>query len=49
MIFSMAKDDIEKGKGLCVIDPHGDLAESVIIPYSQKSRKTILYILIPMI
>jgi type IV secretory pathway TraG/TraD family ATPase VirD4 len=38
MIQSMVKEDIEKGKGLCVIDPHGDLAESIIalIPKSRK-------------
>ncbi len=38
MILSMAKDDIQKGKGLCIIDPHGDLAESALslIPNSRK-------------
>ncbi len=30
MIMSMANNDLKNGKGLCVIDPHGDLAESII-------------------
>jgi GTPase SAR1 family protein len=38
MIQSMVKEDVEKDKGLCVMDPHGDLAESIIslIPKSRK-------------
>ena len=38
MIMSMVENDLIKGKGVCVIDPHGDLAESVIslIPKSRK-------------
>ena len=30
LLKNMAISDIEKGKGLCVIDPHGDVAESLI-------------------
>lgn len=30
LLKSMASSDIRKGKGLCVIDPHGDLATSLI-------------------
>ncbi len=30
MIMSMVDKDLKNGKGLCVIDPHGDLAESII-------------------
>ncbi len=39
MILSMAKQDIENGRGLAVIDPHGDLAETLLscIPDSRKN------------
>ncbi len=29
LIVNMAYEDIKNGKGLCIIDPHGDLAESL--------------------
>jgi hypothetical protein len=37
LIFEMIKQDIEKGEGVGLIDPHGDLAEKVlgIIPLSR--------------
>lgn len=30
MLLSMINQDLKKGNGVCVIDPHGDLAETVI-------------------
>ncbi len=38
VVFHMAKGDIQKGRGLCVIDPHGDLSEDLrsIVPISRK-------------
>lgn len=30
IMFHMAKDDINKGKGMAILDPHGDLAEDLI-------------------
>lgn len=38
MILSMVSQDLKNGKGLCVIDPHGDLAESAVacIPKTRK-------------
>jgi len=30
IIFHMAKDDIQKGRGVAIIDPHGDLAEDLL-------------------
>jgi hypothetical protein len=30
LITNMALDDISKGKGVCVIDPHGDLVDSIL-------------------
>src|ERR1035437_5915838 len=37
LLLNMAISDIQKGKGLCVIDPHGDIAESLLnhIPASR--------------
>lgn len=34
VLFHMAKDDIERGRGLCVVDPHGDLVDDLrtVIP-----------------
>ncbi len=37
LIANMAIDDIKKGRGLAVIDPHGDLCE-IILDYIPKSR-----------
>ena len=37
LLKKMATSDIERGNGLCVIDPHGDVAESLMqsIPESR--------------
>ena len=37
LLLNMAISDIEKGKGICIIDPHGDLAETVLqhIPHER--------------
>ena len=43
LILSMAKDDIEKDKGLCIIDPHGDLAESVLSLIPKNREKDLIY------
>lgn len=39
MILSMVNQDIKNGKGLCVLDPHGDLAENAVacIPENRKA------------
>jgi hypothetical protein len=37
LIANMAIDDLKKGRGLAVIDPHGDLCE-IILDYIPKSR-----------
>jgi len=44
LLREMIKQDIKKGRGVCVIDPHGDLAEAVIGLF-QKSRtnQTIIF------
>ncbi len=30
LLLNMAISDIQKGKGICIIDPHGDIAESIL-------------------
>ncbi|MBI4153481.1 TraM recognition domain-containing protein [Candidatus Woesebacteria bacterium] len=37
MIANMAIDDLKKGRGIAVIDPHGDLCE-ILLDYVPKSR-----------
>ena len=37
MIANMAIDDFKKGRGVCVIDPHGDTSE-ILLNYVPKSR-----------
>lgn len=39
VIYHMASQDIQKGRGVCVIDPHGDLAEDLLatVPISRKN------------
>ena len=37
LIANMAIDDLKKGRGLAVVDPHGDLCE-IILDYIPKSR-----------
>ena len=43
LILSMAENDIQKGKGLCIIDPHGDLAESTISLIPQSRKEDLIY------
>ncbi len=44
MILSMADKDINDGKGVCVIDPHGDLAKTLIATVPEKRKKDFIYI-----
>ena len=39
LLMNMAISDIERGNGLCIIDPHGDIAEN-ILHYVPKARVT---------
>ena len=43
MVLSMVKNDIQKGKGLCVVDPHGDLAESAISLIPDRRKNDFIY------
>lgn len=43
LLKNMARSDIQKGKGLCVIDPHGDVAESLLKDITQHRQKDLIY------
>lgn len=44
LLKSMALSDIEKGKGLCVIDPHGDVAETLKNNIPTHRKKDLIYL-----
>ncbi|MDO8658924.1 MAG: type IV secretion system DNA-binding domain-containing protein, partial [Candidatus Levybacteria bacterium] len=44
MLLSMIEQDIKNGKGICVIDPHGDLAEAVRNLVPEERIKDFIYI-----
>jgi len=44
IIFHMAKDDIQKGRGVAVIDPHGDLAEDLLYSVPQSRFDDCIYL-----
>ncbi len=43
MLLSMIKQDMEHGKGICVIDPHGELIESVLSLVPENRIKDVIY------
>ncbi len=43
MLLSMIKQDIEHGKGLCVIDPHGELIENILPLIPEHRIKDVIY------
>lgn len=43
MLLSMIKQDIKHGKGLCVIDPHGDLAEQILSIIPEERIPEVVY------
>lgn len=43
MLLSMIKQDIEHGKGICVIDPHGELVESILSLIPEDRVKDVIY------
>ena len=43
MLLSMIQQDIEHNKGLCVIDPHGDLIEQVLSIVTRKRIPEVVY------
>jgi len=43
LLFSLIKQDIENGKGLCILDPHGDLAESLLDHIPRERADDLIY------
>lgn len=43
LLLNMAVSDIEKGKGLCIIDPHGDIAETILNYIPKERLKDVIY------
>ncbi len=43
MLLSMIQQDVEHSKGLCVIDPHGDLIEQVLSIIPRKRMPEVVY------
>lgn len=44
VIFQMAKADIEKGRGVAIIDPHGDLADDLLTTVPLKRTNDLIYL-----
>ncbi|MDP6756439.1 MAG: type IV secretion system DNA-binding domain-containing protein [Patescibacteria group bacterium] len=43
MLSNMAKQDIDAGHGVCVIDPHGDLVDTVLSYVPDKRLEDVIY------
>ncbi len=43
MMFSMAKHDIEQGRGMAFLDPHGDVAEDLVSIIPESRTKDLIY------
>ncbi len=43
LLSNMAISDIKRGNGLCVIDPHGDIAQSLLKHIPQKRQQDLIY------
>lgn len=43
VMFHMACDDIKKGRGMAIVDPHGDLAEDLIANVPEERINDVIY------
>jgi len=43
LLCNMATSDIERGNGLCVIDPHGDISENLLQRIPENRKKDLIY------
>jgi len=43
LLLNMAVSDMQTGKGLCIIDPHGDLAETILDHVPQERIDDVIY------
>jgi hypothetical protein len=44
LLETLALQDIAFGRGLCVIDPHGDLAEKLVLHASKRRKEDLIYL-----
>jgi len=44
LLMNMATSDIQKRKGLCVIDPHGDVAETLLQGIPEHRKNDLIYL-----
>ncbi len=42
LIANMIRQDIEEGKGVCLIDPHGDLVEKILTYIPQRRKEDVI-------
>ncbi|WP_293004965.1 DUF87 domain-containing protein [Nitrosomonas sp.] len=47
LLETLATQDIQNGKGLCVIDPHGDLAERLVLSVPEQRTNDLCYVNVP--
>jgi hypothetical protein len=47
MMRTMLMQDIEHGRGACLLDPHGDLAEGIYRSVPEDVREEIMYFTVP--
>ena len=43
LLLNMAVSDIQKGKGICIIDPHGDIAEAILAYVPEHRIDDVIY------
>src|SRR5579863_672563 len=43
LLMNMAISDIERGNGLCIIDPHGDIATNLLNYIPEERMKDLIY------
>ncbi|MBI4122437.1 MAG: type IV secretory system conjugative DNA transfer family protein [Parcubacteria group bacterium] len=43
LLSNMARQDIEEGRGVCVIDPHGDLVDTVLSYVPESRTRDVIY------
>lgn len=44
LLFNMAISDIQRGNGICLIDPHGDIAERILDYVPQERMHDVIYV-----
>lgn len=47
LLETLAIQDIKNGRGLCVIDPHGDLAERLVSAVPEQRKNNLCYVNVP--